>query len=346
MIGAGVSSLSLAVELAQKGTLPGDVVLYDPHPEGRGSQTFSFWREKNSVPSLEPEYRWGQWSFSTLERAYLHVGTEFEYAMISSEYFRSHAHRIIQAHPQIHIEAQRLMTSPDAVHVFDSRPPALEEFRVKQSFVGLEVELTQAHSIDTVQLMHEMTYLDQGLDFRYVLPLSKTRLLVEYTRFTVKTPELSDLESACHRWLETRGGAYQVMRREAAHIPMGLNQIGPHWGMPIGARAGMTRDATGYGFIEIQRWAAVAADQLMSSHRIAAYRVPYFRRWMDECLLRIIEVRPEVLPQLFMSLAERLSPDQFARFMMSCQFSNGFKVMWNGPKWPFFLSALGRPQWI
>ena len=127
---------------------------------------------------------------------------------------------------------------------------------------------------------------------------------------------------------------------------MGLRGNLTHLGIPIGTRAGMARDSTGYGFVEMQRWAKRASAELVEKDRVSPYRVPRIRSWMDARLLSLIEHKPSILPSIFMKLAYALPADRFASFMMSCTLSDASAMMLNSPKRPFLYSAVGSPQWI
>ena len=355
IIGAGVAGLSLAAFLSQHAQLPGDVLISDPALDHPKSQTFCFWHSPQTSLSIQPEKTWTRWSFSQDHHHIIHQGQRYQYGMISGESLRTHLLHQIQAHPQIHLDPNLINARPLADHVFDSRPPALDHFRVKQSFVGLEVKLPHPHQLTDVQLMHDLKSIEQGVEFRYVLPLSSHTLLVEYTRFTTQTPRLDDIEQLDHLWIQETfnltpsshlsQNSYQIKRKEAAHIPMGLLKHSPHFGIPIGARAGMTRDATGYGLIEMQTWAKKAAHLLMSSNQALPYHPPFFRQWMDSCLLNIIEKRPDLMSSIFMTIARRLDPDYFAGFMMNCTLSDALWMIRSAPKKPFILSALNKVEW-
>ena len=348
IIGAGVSGLSLACQLAKKGQLPGEVVISDPYLHNKRSQTFSFWFHEEDRQLLNPEHTWSKWSFSNQQQQLLHTGSVYQYGMVSGESFRKRALTQINRHPQIHLDERFIDERPIAKHVFDSRPPHVNHFYIKQSFVGFEIECEHHFDTEQVLLMDHMTHKFGGLKFRYVLPISADRLLVEYTVFTRHLISLDDLEreSLVELQYDLKMKPFKHIRKERAHIPMGLNACFPSLGMPIGTRAGMSRDSTGYGFVEMQKWAVSASQSLVKQDRVAAYQVPTLRAWMDTCLLRLIEHRPDLTPHIFMELAHFLSGDQFAKFMTRCHLSDALSMVLKAPKKTFLCSAIGKPQWI
>lgn len=352
IIGAGVSGLTLGASLARLGRLPGDVIISDPRLDQARSQTFCFWFDESSEALLQPERAWSSWSFSRDSSqsdpspVITHRGSRYRYGLVSGEGFRERALTLIKRHPQIHLRAAAVSQAPKAGHVFDSRPPRFDNYRVKQSFVGLEVELTQPHHLKTIELMHDLCVIDEGLQFRYVLPLDERRLLVEYTRFTKYETELDELDALGRAWLSRVWGDFTLQRVERAHIPMGLKRSPESWGIAMGARACMTRDSTGYGFAEMHAWSERTARALIHGEAPRAYTPPIFRAWMDSCLLRLIEERAELLPEIFLGFGERLPPDRFAGFMTTCPLNDALAMMFKAPKRPFLLAALGQTRWI
>lgn len=347
IIGAGVSGLSLASQLAQYPELPGLVKISDPYLDQAKSQTFCFWFNEEESTWLRPEKSWSRWQFSNQGHHHVHHGQKYKYGMVSGERFRNTALDIARSHPQIELVKERLETKPIAQHVFDSRPPSLDDFYIKQSFIGFEIQGEHGYDLEQVALMDELSFAHGGLRFRYLLPITRNRLLVEYTLFTNELVNLDDFEQESRIALKQDCSfPYTHLRLEKAHIPMGLKGELTSWGMPIGTRAGMSRDATGYGFVEMQRWAHKASHQLMTQNYVSPYKGSRLRAWMDTCLLRLIEHRPELSPQLFMELARFLSGDQFAQFMMRCHLSDALSMMLKAPKRSFFFSAMGKPQWI
>ena len=117
-----------------------------------------------------------------------------------------------------------------------------------------------------------------------------------------------------------------------------------HFGVPIGARAGMTRDATGYGFVNIGRWAERASSALLRRNQPLTYQASPLKSWMDNHLLKIIEQRPDVLPRLLLHLSASMSADAFAGFMTRCSPLDAVRTVLATPKRPFLFAALNRLQ--
>ena len=347
IIGGGLSGLSLAYALSQFDELPGAVVISDSRTDYSNDRTFSFWFEESQRALLQPEYEYASWCLSQQAEAIQHDGQQLKYGIRTAASVYQQALDAITDHPQINIHHQRLHSKPDAEHVFDSRPPALTDFRLIQSFVGTEILLPQEHQLSAVQLMENLTTTANGIEFRYVLPLGAHKLLVEHTEFTRQAGDFDNLRAHNITWLEQSfGPQYQIIREEQAHIPMGIKTSQQHWGIPLGARAGMTRAATGYGYATIMQWCHQAARSLVIDNQCAGYKTSALFEQMDTLFLNLINQRPDTIPTILMQLARGLDADTFASFMMRTRLADALRVIYHAPSKPFTYALLGKYQWI
>lgn len=347
IVGGGLSGLSLAYALSQFDELPGDVVISEARTGYRNDRTFSFWFDDSQRALLQPEYEYASWCLSLQSEAIQHDGQQLKYGIRTAASVYQQALDAISKHPQITIQQQRLQSKPEAEHVFDSRPPALTDFRLIQSFVGTEILLPQEHQLSAVQLMENLTTTANGIEFRYVLPLGAHKLLVEHTEFTRQAGDFDNLRAHNITWLEQSfGPQYQIIREEQAHIPMGIKTSQQHWGIPLGARAGMTRAATGYGYATIMQWCHQAARSLVIDNQCVAYKTSALFAYMDALFLNLIQQRPDTIPSILMQLARGLDADSFASFMMRTRLADALRVIYHAPSKPFTYALLGKYQWI
>lgn len=347
IVGGGLSGLSLARALAQHPQLPGQVIISEPQAKITNDKTYSFWFDEFQRTLLAPEVEYRHWSLSTSSQHIEHNGDRMRYGSRSALSVYEEAHAYIQKHPQITLNKVALSHAPEAEHIFDSRPPKIDEFRITQSFVGTEVQFSKPHGINKVSLMDNLHTIDMGVEFLYVLPLSSSRLLVEHTQFTTQAANLDHLKQLNERWLQQSfKQPFEAIREEKAHIPMGFESISNHWGMPIGTRAGMTRDSTGYGYSTIKQWCHNAAHTLVRNNQCQPYDPSKLYTWMDSLLLNLIQHRPDVVPKIFMRMAQGLDADSFASFMMKTQPRDALKVMRHAPTKPFICALFEKYQWI
>jgi hypothetical protein len=127
---------------------------------------------------------------------------------------------------------------------------------------------------------------------------------------------------------------------------MGYRHPMTHLGHPIGARGGMTRPATGYGYRTMHYWAANEAKRLITHNQAQPYQSSSLHQWMDHLFLDLIRDRPDVIPSIFMAMGRRLPGDQLAHFMMREHLIHALRVIRVSPKNHFSLACIGKPQWI
>ena len=347
IVGGGLSGLSLAAALGQYARLPGPVVVSEPRADFANDRTFSFWFREAERKLLAPEYETAEWSISTATSETLMRGRRLKYGTRAAGSVYQRALRTIDRHPQLSLRHERLGRPPDARHVFDSRPPARHTFRLSQSFVGVEIELARPHQMSHVKLMHRITATDSGIRFLYVVPLGHRRALVEHTEFSAEPAEFARLRQKNLDWIQAHyGHDYTCLREERGHIPMGLKGPQSAWGLPIGARAGMTRAATGYGYRTISHWCQAAARALVETDRCRPFAAAPIVRRMDALFLTLLEQRPDVMPTVLIKLAKNMSGDAFADFMMQTRLRDAARVISAAPLKPFAFALFGQYRWI
>jgi lycopene beta-cyclase len=344
ILGGGCAGLSLARELSfleNKGeTIPRTLIL-ESKASPFTSKTWCMWQAVGQKTVIPVAGKWNEWSFSTGEKHSRHTSPDYEYVCVRGEDFFGQALDAISRSESIHLQngtsvgsvdhsgARFLIRLPDrnivSKHIVDTRPPdpaSMAKSLLFQSFAGYEVT-TQGKSVATakVGLMESMEADELGFRFDYCLPLESDRMLVEATRFSAaplsESQLLRDLRGSLARILPD--GNFKIHRREFGIIPMGLSQpakpANPDYVL-AGTAGGAVRPASGYAFADIQKWATSCA------HHLFRYRVPVQQRGvsgilrrMDLLFLSVLLRDPGLAPELFISMADTLSPGCFVRFM-------------------------------
>ena len=112
------------------------------------------------------------------------------------------------------------------------------------------------------------------------------------------------------------------------------------WGIPIGARGGMTRASSGYGFMNMRSWAKITAKKLTAGQPITRYRPPFLETWMDLQLIKIIQKNPQHLPKIFLDMAQKTKGDDFASFLTKARPLNALRIITSAPAKPFLKSII------
>jgi lycopene beta-cyclase len=215
-----------------------------------------------------------------------------------------------------------------ATLVVDARGPQQDGFGPCgfQKFLGLELELEDAHGLAQPLLMDATVPQLGGYRFFYVLPMSPTRLLVEDTRFSLDGELDSEaLRHAVRSYAARFGKLARVVREETGVLPMPLAGAPPApQGSPLlaGYRGGFFHPATGYSFpmaLRLAQHIATRAPEqvfdraLLALHAAHAAQFRYaarlnrllFRGFAPEDMWRAFERfyrLPEALIQRFYAL--------------------------------------------
>src|SRR5690606_15765142 len=138
----------------------------------------------------------------------------------------------------------------------------------------------------TATLMDFRTDQSAGAAFVYVLPTSARTALVERTVFAFSDTYDRTIQAARHDALvreyvrdHVTTGEYRVTGTEVGTIPLQRGSAAKASGrvIPVGARAGMVRASTGYGFERIQRHSEAIATRLAHGRNPA--RAARAHRW-------------------------------------------------------------------
>lgn len=151
-----------------------------------------------------------------------------------------------------------------------------------QKFVGLEVELREAHGLERPVLMDARVDQSEGFRFFYLLPFTERTLLIEDTRFhDSPTLEVEKLKDEIESYAASRGWVIEaVLREERGVLPMPWeHEIRTASSAPLvaGYRGGWFHPGTGYSFPIALRLA-----QFIASRPAASLFGPELRRFARE----------------------------------------------------------------
>lgn len=378
IIGGGSAGLALAFHLAEQECDHLSITILEARQKYLNDRTWCFWDFSELHEKLQPivRKRWQHWSFSSGTETVAHHSTAHPYCAVSAgDYYQRVVGRIgglanfslVQgcgANDIIKEDTGYLITTSDgdmwSRYVIDTRPPIYDYLHtiapskepklselfsgtlLYQIFFGVEVELDHDFFDDSlVLLMADLHEEYNGLAFKYVLPYSPKRALIEYTTFTPHFFPAEQLKSNCLHALEQLlgSGNHRLVYEEGAILPMGYSGVKSTQDnlLYAGIVGGSVRDSTGYAFIRTQRWAARCAADLvkgkLSQTMACDTRLDHF---MDSTFLKVLRRNPQLSPKLFMNLARSLSADAFARFMMEkSTWRDYLKVISSMPKKPF-----------
>lgn len=375
IIGAGCAGLSLGIELAKLGKNAPQTLLLDRRPSYQNDRTWCFWGHDQTPFATLACHQWQQVSVQSQQQTILIDCGLTPYRQLAASDFYHYALQAIGDNQRLKhhlgidlLEPPRffqgkwqLVTSMGILltkAIVDTRPlpmTALKQTRLWQSFLGVEVtcadEIFNPHQ---AQLMDFLPADKTGINFNYLLPLSASRALIEFTTFAAMPYSQVQLQSRLASSIEkvTQGRPYTIVRTEVGLIPMGLQtkKNTPRHGCNDGSycyaglTAGAARPATGYAFQRIQVWAKHCAQALRYGGKPGGHQADAFLlRQMDAIFLNVLRHHPALGPDLFMAMFSEVSPSRLIRFLSDqAQIADYFAVIKALPTAPFIKELFRR----
>ncbi len=344
--GAGAAGLSLALHLT-RATIPDlQISLTDRSFEPASDKTWCFWDEDSVILPGMVRKEWTVLNINGPMGTFTQPIRQHTYRMVDSGTFKRLASSELGDTVE-RIEAPITQTDPNADLVFQSvTPPSLIEPYLKQHFLGWEVVMEKpVFDPDVATIMDFKVDQSHGFAFMYLLPISATEALVEYTLFTDVVLEKELYRDEIKRYLSVTfpGAEYTMMREEFGVIPMVPGAWTPGEGrvQNIGGAAGLAKPSTGYTFARIQRDSSqiAASLQVGKLHRLS----PSDRRkeWMDEMIIRIIREDPSHAVHVFEHLFRTNGMDLMLRFLdEKTSLAEDLRIMSSVPSWWEFVKRV------
>ena len=315
LLGAGCAALSLAARADEFRHHHFTVI--DPATHKNDDHIWGFW----AMPWLHrasdvARKQWFTWRIISNDRMIERSSKSHPYSAVSRyDWLAACRQQAIKTG----VSFQPALDPSDTWQILDSRPPVMPTGVMLQHFSGYEV--TTSHDVfdsSTAILMDFRCDQSHGMHFIYCLPFTARHALVESTLFSPELAPPPFYDTAIRRYLHDVIGIddYRITRREQGVIPMAsLPQRDPLL-TGIGANGGAIRPSSGYAFSFIQK----QIDQIVTSARPNAPLIvtaPHsrFELFMDRIFLRVIRHQPALAPQIFTSMAARLTGDEFALFL-------------------------------
>lgn len=347
ILGAGCAGLSLAMHLAEMEQICPKTLLLEQRVIYENDRTWCFWGDKQTPFAHLTQHQWTEVNVQSGEKSALIDCSLAPYHILSGGCFYSHTIESIKKNsllelkagvtvltdPEYHDNKWHLHTSFGQVvtkAIVDTRPIAIDTMNATllwQSFLGYEIECEDI--VFNPRTAHLMDFCESNSDyvgFTYLLPLSETKALIEFTVFA-KKPYFKDelinqLNNSVSHYIKDK--FYKVVRTESGLIPMGLSQNPVSFNtsksnsgyVRVGVNAGAARPATGYAFQRIQLWAAQCAQSIKRTGLPISHRQDsWLQRNMDYLFLNVIGNNPILGPDLLMDLFSKTEHKRLIRFL-------------------------------
>ncbi|WP_342332955.1 lycopene cyclase family protein [Pedobacter sp. FW305-3-2-15-E-R2A2] len=317
------------------------VLLIDKDSKKENDRTWCFWEQQPDVFESVVFRKWNHLSFAnSAHRQHMDIhpyqykmirGADF-YAYTEKQLSESSHIRMIQGNVEsIYTEQEQGYVVVDGEtfstdYIFSSIP-RIQEKRpdryqyLLQHFEGWIIESkSPIFEPERATLMDFNTAQQVGTSFVYVLPLSSTLALIEYTVFSENELPATAYTTALKQYIREQLHCedYDIKEREKGVIPMSDHPIKPQQGRIIylGTAGGFTKGSTGYTFRFIQKHTAAIVAQLQKSgHPHILTRSPKRFDIYDATLLHLLSSKRLSGEKIFSTLFKRNKSQQILKFL-------------------------------
>jgi len=341
--GAGAAGLSLLMRLMQHKALNQKKILVaDKAPKDQNDHTWCFWEKQPGLFEPVVHHKWQHVHFFSNQFSSLLNLSPYQYKMIRAIDFYNFVLQEAQQHPNIVFEYGNVEAAGNqgdkallivngnsytADYVFNSiifSQPAVPENKIwlLQHFKGYVIETAEpVFNSDEATLMDFRVSQQHGTTFVYVLPVSSTKALVEYTLFNSKLLDKKEYDTALHHYITTYLNIedYKVAEQEFGIIPMTnmkfLKRIGKV--INIGTAGGQTKASSGFTFQFIQKHTQQLVYDLLHYGHPQEHESFMEKRFKfyDTTLLNILHTNKLPGDKVFADLFQKNPTDRVLRFL-------------------------------
>ncbi len=367
--GAGAAGFSLLMRMMQHKVFDKkQILVVDKEPKLSNDRTWCFWEKDAGLFEPIVHHRWQQVYFYSNYYSSLLNLSPYEYKMIRGIDFYDHVMEEAHRRPNIIFlygtveavgnegEKALLIVNGErytASYIFNSilfHKPSIpaDKYYLLQHFKGWLIE-TQQPFFNPLEatLMDFRVSQEQGTTFVYVLPLSPTKALVEYTLFTKELLDKAAYDTALKSYIKIYLGIdeYAIHEEEFGIIPMTNIKFIKNIGrvINIGTAGGQTKASSGYTFQFIQKQTQSLVNDLLVNGEVRNHSNIAERRFnlYDSTLLNVLHHKKLGGDQVFADMFRKNSPDRVLRFLDNeSSIEDELNIMASVPSGIFMKAAL------
>lgn len=341
-LGAGCASLSIILRMIDSPFFSDKkILIIDKEKKINNDRTWCFWEKEDGFFEKIVFKRWSNLFFKTDDQSIPLDVHPYEYKMIRGIDFYEYCFAKIESQKnidiiygsisfenedtfsKIKIDSENIFFNKKALifnSIYQPETKQKDKFYLLQHFKGWIVETPGDffNSSEAVLMDFRVTQ-KHGTTFGYVLPLSSTRALVEYTLFTENILLREEYDIALKDYLKNHLGLenYRIIDEEFGVIPMTNARFPAYRNQMyyVGTAGGQTKASTGYTFKFIQAQADAITKALSTGKDLKRknYRNRFY--FYDSTLLHILSKRLMEGKEIFSILFEKNKAATVLKFL-------------------------------
>ena len=315
IIGNGIAGFQLALALSQDPFFNNkQIALIDKSHKTENDKTISFWEQGTGKWDSIVIKSWSEALIFTNKKELTLRLSPYAYKTIHALDFYNKAKQELSKQTNFHFIIDQVLSvenskqpkvttvnnSYEAKHIFDSRIP--EDYfsetnnytNVIQHFKGWIIETeTPVFKIDQFTMMDYRLKDGDQTTFTYVLPLSSTRALVEFTYFTPTLVDEATYDSYIKQYISSllKIESYSISETESGSIPMTsfpFEKYSTKHITKIGTAAGWVKGSTGYSFKHTEKKVAAILTNLKAGNTPSKNLFRQKYKFYDKIFLKVL----------------------------------------------------------
>jgi lycopene beta-cyclase len=317
------------------------ILVLDKNDKNKNDRTWCFWEKGKGQFDHLLEKKWSAGSFKYNNKTTALSMEDYQYKMIPSDRFYDHVKQLIENNSNIESRREAVinLTFENKVsvhtsnqvytcdHVFDSRidPKFKQEndssIRILQHFKGWTIETERpVFDADKFVMMDFSFPWKSQTSFFYILPISQTKALIEFTLFDTTLLKEEEYQIHLKQYVEKHLGIdqYEILEEEAGIIPMSTypfhkaNNVSV---TKIGTAGSWVRPSSGYMFKNAERYSQKIVENILNN-KIPSTNL--FRKqdlFYDRIFLDVLKNQNHLGPEIFAKMYAKNSTAKIFEFL-------------------------------
>ncbi|MGB0199303.1 MAG: lycopene cyclase family protein, partial [Flavobacteriaceae bacterium] len=361
--GGGASGLQLAYRMAQHPVLgKASILILEKNANKQNDRTWCFWEDGDGEWDDLLQSRWNAVQFNSPTHDQKIDLKPLSYKMIRSASWYDHIYKSLHKHPNIELKYESVMSFKEVqngVEVTTSKSQYVGQLMfnsildwdrltqqqdypvLQQHFLGWFVR-TKAPVFDP----ETATFMDFDIPqnghtrFMYVLPVSATEALIEYTLFSKELLPKDEYKNALHAYLADKNiTEYEVVEEEFGRIPMTCYPFSQHNTrrlLHIGSAGGWTKASTGFTFQNINRKTQALVAHLAENKPLKSFNKKNRFWFYDLLFLDVLAAHNSRGAALFSRMFQKNKPEAIFSFLDDkSSWIQELNIMRSFPTWLF-----------
>ncbi|WP_310992686.1 lycopene cyclase family protein [Aequorivita marina] len=369
--GAGCAGLSLLFRMLKDPVLKNkNILIIDKNKKTVNDRTWCYWEEENGLFQPIVKHEWKKLQFLTSDFTKEFQLKNYTYKMIQSLDFYNYVLSFAKEFDNVVFKNEAINGITSAANraiietehkkytsefVFNStslyNPEITKKNSLLQHFEGWVIQTkTPKFNSAVGTLMDFRLTQKNGATFMYVLPISATEALVEYTLFSPELLDKKQYKQELKQYIKDylKIDEYELTHTEFGVIPMSLAKfsktVGPEKRIiNIGTAGGSTKASSGYTFQFVQKNTQNIVNSLRNNGHpnvAISFREKMFQ-WYDKTLLDVLISKKIEGKKVFSLLFKKTSPETILKFLANeSDLSDDIKIMSSLPFAPFLTSGI------